>query len=117
MELSPGLESEALWKRVGLEELREVLLRVMALTQEFEQALKALPPCDSCARAALLDRIETSGRKLASAAVGVSTLAEVLRQAQVTLEAAQKELERCAPETCACPPGACTCNHTPRPAT
>ena len=117
MALSPGLESEALWKRVGLEELREALLCVMRLAAEFEEALKALPPCDSCARAVLLERIEVGGRKLGGEAISVSMLAEVLRQAQVTLEAAHEELIRCAAESCACPPGTCTCAHSSRPST
>lgn len=114
---SPGLESEALWKRVGLEELRAALLSVTRLAVELEEALRDLPPCDSCARAALLAKIETSGRKLGGAAITISTLADILRQAQETVEAACKELETCAPEACACPPGRCTCNHAPHPAT
>lgn len=117
MAQSPGLESEALWKRVGLEELRAALLRITRLALEFEEALKALPPCDSCARASLLEKIEASGRELGGAAITVSSLADVLRQAQETAEAACKELGTCAPEACACPPGRCACNHAPHPAT
>ena len=108
------VDSQDVWKRVGLEELREALRRVTTLVEEFEGALKALPPCDACARAALLERIETSGRRLGGAAISVSTLADVLRRAQSTAERARQELARCAPEACACPPGQCSCGHAPR---
>ena len=111
MEPSPGVDTEDIWKRVGLEELRQALERVTTLAEEFEDALKALPPCDACARALLLERIEASGRRLGGAAISVSTLADVLRQAQATAEDAQQELVRCAPESCACPPGRCACGH------
>ncbi|MBI4341649.1 MAG: hypothetical protein HY598_05145 [Candidatus Omnitrophica bacterium] len=112
--MAPAVESEGLWKRVGLEELRQALERVTALAGEFEAALKALPPCDACARALLLERIEAAGRRLGGAAISVSTLADVLRQAQATAEHAQQELVRCAPESCACPPGQCSCDHAGR---
>ena len=94
--------------------MREALRRVATLVEEFEGALKALPPCDACARATLLERIEASGRRLGGAAISVSTLADALRQAQSTAERAQQELARCAPETCACPPGRCSCDHAAR---
>ena len=111
MGASSGVESEDLWKRVGLEELRQALEHVTVLAREFEEALKALPPCDACARALLLERIEASGRRLGSAAISVSTLADMLHQAHATAELARQELARCAPESCACPPGRCTCGH------
>ena len=109
-----AIDGNVIWKRLGLEELRLALTRVIAFAEEFEGALRALPPCDSCARAALLDKIEASGRELGGAAISVSTLAEVLRCAQAAAESAQVELERCRPETCACPAGRCTCGHALR---
>ena len=111
MEPPPGINTEDVWKRVGLEELRQALERVTVLAKAFEEALQALPPCDACARALLLERIESSGRRLGGAAISVSMLADVLRQAQATAEDARQELQRCAPESCACPPGRCACGH------
>ena len=109
---SSGVDSEELWKRVGLEELRQVLERVTALAREFEEALKALPPCDACAQAMLLERIEASGRRLSGTVISVSTLADVLRHAQVAAEKARQQLVTCAPESCSCLPGHCSCDHT-----
>lgn len=104
------VDTDDLWRRVGLEELRQALERVTALANEFAGALKALPPCNACARVSLLEQIHTSGRHLSGEAGSLSVLAGALKQAVAAAEQTQAELVANAPSPCRCSSGQCTCH-------
>jgi len=110
MSLFRDSDIDALWKRVGLQELREALARTEELIRGFEGALKAMPSCDDCAQVALLDQIRKTGGRLSSETVSLSVLAENLKEAVATAELAQAELGANAPDPCRCPTGLCTCH-------
>jgi len=101
---------DELWGRVGLSELRGALLRVQELSREFERALRALPPCDQCARARLLEQIRSAGGRLSSEAVNLSILAESVKTTVKAAEDAQCMLETNPPQPCHCPAGECRCH-------
>lgn len=101
---------DALWKRLGLQELREALIRTEGLARNFEAALKALPSCDDCARVALLDQIRKTGGALSSETVSLSVLAVNLKEAVAVAEKAQAGLAANAPTPCHCPEDQCTCH-------
>lgn len=106
----PELNSEDLWRRVGLDELRQALVRAQGLMERFEQALRMLPPCNTCARVNLLEQIHTTGRHLSGEVTTLSILAGTLKQAVAAAEQTQAELVADAPEPCHCSSGQCTCH-------
>ena len=106
----PGLNSEDLWRRVGLDELRQTLVRAQGLMERFEQALRTLPPCNTCARVSLLEQIHSAGRHRSGEAGSLSVLAGVLTQAVAAAEQTQTELAANAPPPCRCSSGQCTCH-------
>ncbi|MBI4597862.1 MAG: hypothetical protein HY737_05620 [Candidatus Omnitrophica bacterium] len=106
----PELNSEDLWRRVGLDELRQALVRVQGLAAAFENALQTLPPCTACARVALLERIDAAGRDLSGEVTGLSVLASTLKQAVAAAEQTQTELAANALAPCRCSSGECTCH-------
>ncbi|MBI3996446.1 MAG: hypothetical protein HY352_02180 [Candidatus Omnitrophica bacterium] len=106
----PELNSEDLWRRVGLDELRQALVRTRGLMEQFEQALRMLPPCNACARVALLERIDAAGQGLSGEIIGLSVLASTLKQAVAAAEHTQAELGANTPEPCRCSSGQCTCH-------
>lgn len=101
---------DELWRRVGLGELRGALLRVQELSREFEEALRALPSCDQCARAKLLEQIRSTGGRLSSEAVSLSIMAESVKSTVKAVEDAQCMLETNPPQPCHCPAGECLCH-------
>ena len=103
-------ELEELWKRVGLSELRGSVQKAEGLIRDFEEALRALPPCDECARARLLEQIRGTGGRLSGEVVSLSVLAESLKTAMETAEQARQALEGAPPEPCRCPSGGCACH-------
>ncbi len=111
MEKQISSDVEMLWKRVGLDELRGHLKDVKALAERFEQALSMLPSCDQCAKLALLDHIEKSGRKLSSQVMNLTMLTESLRTAAGASENAEKVLCDHAPHPCQCRSEKCSCHH------
>jgi hypothetical protein len=104
------LDSDDLWRRVGLGELRNALQRVERLTRTFEQALRALPPCNTCARGSLLEQIHTVGSHLDRELVGVTVLANSLKEAVAAAEPTREALAAGAPAPCQCGRGPCTCH-------
>ena len=104
------IDSEDLWRRVGLDELRQALGRVHGLTERFEQALHTLPPCNACARVNLLEQIHTAGRHLSGEVTSLAVLATTLKQAVAAAEQTQAELAANAPDPCRCSFGQCTCH-------
>ena len=110
MAATPELNSEDLWRRVGLHELRQALVRTQGLMQEFEQALRTLPPCNACARVNLLEHIHAAGRHLSGEVASLSALAGTLKQAVAAAEQIQTELAANAPAPCRCSSGQCTCH-------
>jgi hypothetical protein len=105
-----ALESEALWRRVGLAELRKTLEQVTRSLQRLQQGIQGLPPCDACARAQLLQELHAASRQLSKDTVGISVLTEALRAAVTAAEQAQAELAAQTPPPCRCPTGPCTCH-------
>ena len=102
--------SEELWKRVGLHELRDTLEQVTILMNRFEQALQALPPCNHCAQAALLEQVHRTGNQLSGQVVSLTVLAETLKQAVAVSERAHEMLSASQLTPCRCPSGPCTCH-------
>lgn len=105
-----AIDTEDIWRRVGLEELRHALVRARGLMERFEQALRTLPPCNTCARASLLEQIDTAGRHLSGEAASLSVLASTLKQAVASAEQTQAALVVNAPDPCHCSSGQCTCH-------
>ena len=104
------IDAEDIWKRIGLEKLRESLRAVNALSGQFETALRKLPACNQCARSEILKRIKTSGTDLSGEVVSLSVLASSLQNALVTAEKAKKELCKNAPNPCECSGEKCSCH-------
>jgi hypothetical protein len=103
-------DAENLWREVGLEELRQALREVEALTRCFEASLHALPPCAACARVSILQQIHADGSRLGSKVVSLTVLASTLKQAVAVAEQAQTELAANVPAPCQCSSGPCTCH-------
>jgi len=104
------LDTNELWRRVGLEELRASIRKVESASREFERILRELPPCNRCARASLLRQIQDSGAHLSSKSGSISALAAVVKE---SVEQFEIELENFESETiseCACSSGPCTCH-------
>ena len=95
---------------MGLHELRQALGRVTQDAQRFEQALRALPACDACAHATLLEYIGKTGRRLGSEAANLAILAETIKRAVATAEAAQARLTMTAPAPYRCQSEPCACH-------
>lgn len=110
MAVSQGIDSEDIWRRVGLEELRRALVQVTDQMKGLEQVLRVLPPCNACARGQLLEQIQTAGSHLSRELVGLTVLAGSLKGAVTTAEQAQAELAANAPDPCRCSSGQCTCH-------
>lgn len=104
------IDSEDLWRRVGLNELRQALVRARDLMERLDQALRTLPPCNTCARISLLEQIHTVGRYLGNEVSSLSVLASTLKQAVAAVEQTQAELIENAPVPCQCSTGQCTCH-------
>lgn len=110
MTASAGIDTDELWRRVGLDELRKVLVRIEELLYGFEKTLRSLPPCNACARAKLVERIQSDSNRLSREMTGLSVLAETLKGALSTTEQCTAALTANAPAPCRCTGGACTCH-------
>jgi hypothetical protein len=110
MATSHAVDSEDIWRRVGLGELRLALAQVSELSREFERVLQSLPSCNQCARVALLEQIHGAGKALGRQALSLTVLAESLKGAVATAEQTQAELAEHAPYSCRCPATPCTCH-------
>ncbi len=108
--MTNSLDVERLWKRVGLQELRQNLKRAETLIDAFEQALKSLPSCDECAKGALLEQIRVTSKEVGIEAVSLSVLAEAMREAVTVAEETQSELHANAPDPCRCAGERCRCH-------
>ena len=104
------LDTKALWRRVGLDELRQALVRIEELMYGFENTLRSLPPCNACARAKLVERIQSDSHQLSREMTTLSVLAESLKGALGTAEQCTTDLTANAPAPCRCTGGACTCH-------
>ncbi len=103
--------SEQIWKRIGLHELRSVLENVTNAAKSFEQALRELPTCDECAKLALLEYIQNTGRKLGTQAASLSVLAESLKGSADVAQNLKSNLIEHAPKPCKCNGKVCSCHH------
>lgn len=103
--------SEQLWKRIGLHELRSALENVANAAKRFEQALGELPVCDECAKFALLEHIQNTGRKLGTQAASLSVLAESLKGSADVAQNLKAGLVEHAPKPCQCSGKVCSCHH------
>lgn len=107
----PALDSEDLWRRVGLGELRKAIVQAEAQVRQFEQALRCLPPCDACARGQLLEQLQLTSSRVGREVAGVSMLAGALREAVTAVEQLPETLAAKTPEPCRCRQGqSCTCH-------
>ena len=103
-------EAAQLWQQFGLEELRLALQRVSGLTQRFEQTLKALPSCNTCARGQLLERIRRASHELSSELGSLAVLAEALHGAVDTVGRIETALIDENPTPCRCAGEPCRCH-------
>ena len=103
-------DSSRLWKRIGLHELRSQLENVVGAAKRFEQALKELPTCDECAKLALLEHIQNTGRKLGTQAASLSVLAESLKSSVNAVQSYQLRLTEHEPHPCRCKGSPCSCH-------
>ncbi len=103
--------SEQIWKRIGLHELRSALENIVKAAQRFEEALGQLPTCDECAKLALLEHIQNTGRKLGTQATSLSVLAESLKGTETVAENLKSSLIEHAPKPCKCNGKECSCHH------
>lgn len=103
--------SEQIWKRIGLHELRSALENIVTAAKRFEQALRELPICDECAKLALLEHIQRTGRKLGTQVVSLSVLAESLTGTAGVAENLKSSLIEHAPTPCKCSGKVCSCHH------
>jgi hypothetical protein len=110
MTASAGVDTEELWRRVGLQELRQALIQIEELMYGFEKTLRALPPCNTCARAKLVERIQSDSHRLSREITSLSVLAESLKDALSTTEQCTADLTTNAPAPCQCTGGECTCH-------
>ncbi len=110
MPSAKGLEGEELWRRVGLDELRQTLVRVETLMRVFEKTLRSLPSCNECAKARLLEHLRASSTRLGTVITGLAILAESLSSALTAAEQAQDGLTRQPVQPCRCSANPCTCH-------
>lgn len=104
------IDSDAIWTRVGLQELRRSLATVEQSIAIFERALQGLPSCNTCARSQLLQRLQAASNHLGRESISVSMLAETLKQAMATAERAQHSLTTPPPSPCRCVAEPCRCH-------
>ena len=102
---------ENIWKRVGLEKLRQQLRQVIVSSKKFEQSLRSLPACNECAKVVLLEHIQKTGRRLSGQVVSLTTLAETLKSTLKATEHVEKILIENAPPPCKCGSQKCSCHH------
>lgn len=105
-----GLSTDELWRRVGLEELREAVKRVGGTMQQFERTLEALPTCNACARLVLLKDLAQASRQLGRETVGLSVLLDSLKQAMAIVEQEQQSLSEAPLQPCRCAGEPCRCH-------
>jgi len=110
MTASTGVDTDELWRRVGLHELRQALMRIEELMYGFESTLRALPPCNVCARAKLVERIQSDSHRLSREMTSLSVLTESLKGALSTTEQCTAALTAKPPVPCQCTGGECTCH-------
>ena len=108
--MTNSVDIERLWRRVGLQELRQTLKKVGTLMDSFGQTLKSLPSCDECAKAVLLEQIRATSNQVGVEAVSISVLAETLRESVTVTEKATAQLNANAPDPCRCAGEVCRCH-------
>lgn len=104
------MDMERLWRRVGLETLRQALGRIQNLEKIFEKTLEDLPVCDDCARRVLFEKLEQVGIRLGGEVLSVTTLAASFREALAVLERGRAELAGSLSHACRCPQEPCNCH-------
>ena len=104
-------DTDIIWKRVGLEELREKLEKVKLLSEHFEQALRNLPSCDECARAVLFEQIKKTGNDLSGEVLSLTVLSETLRSVVAAVEKSREKLTASPAPACRCSGNPCACHH------
>lgn len=108
---SPQLtDSDELWKRLELEELRNAVRRAEYAIHQFERVLRALPSCNACARLKLIEQIQHTSDRLGKETVGLTILAENLKSAMEATERTQSALRRRSLAPCRCAQTPCTCH-------
>lgn len=104
------VDIEQLWRRVGLDAMRQALARIRSLDQIFEKTLEDLPVCDDCARRVLFEKLEQVGIRLGGEVLNVTTLAASFQGALAVLERGRVELAGSLSHACRCPQEPCNCH-------
>ena len=107
---SQPIDTDRIWTRVGLQELRQALSGVIASMQELHGVLNALPACNTCARRALIERIHTASRQVGQQSTGLAVLAASLQSAMQAVEQTDTEMRIHHPEACQCAGEPCRCH-------
>ncbi|PIQ84645.1 MAG: hypothetical protein COV75_01205 [Candidatus Omnitrophica bacterium CG11_big_fil_rev_8_21_14_0_20_63_9] len=110
MTIEQPLDTQELWRRVGLEQLRNTLGRISRMIVEFEEVLRSLPSCNECARSQLIQQLNQRSTTLSAEFTTLAVLAEGLQQAVAQTEAAHGELLERIPSPCHCASHPCTCH-------
>ena len=104
------IDTDAIWRRVGLEELRQALRHIEDAMGSFQKTVQGLPPCNTCARARLLEHIRATSHRLGTEVVSLSVLADAMRMALEHAERTQARLMAQPPDPCRCDDRPCTCH-------
>lgn len=106
-------EAEQLWRRIGLEELRQAIKKTRQTMDDFERTVEALPDCEHCARAAILQEVGHSSAALERSVIGVNLLASVLQETVAAVDKAKQTTAGRPVTACRCPAGPCQCQEDP----
>ena len=110
MPSSQTIDSDELWKRAELEELRNAVRRAEYAIHQFERVLRALPSCNACARLKLIEQLHSTSNRLGKETVGLAILAQGLKNAMEATERTQSALMQQSPAPCRCTQTPCTCH-------
>lgn len=103
-------EAVGFWRRLGLEELYDEVLKAQEAIRSFEVTLKTLPKCQKCARAALLRNLQESGNKLSVQLISLGILSSALKEAVSAAEKVSADMAQNPPVPCRCAGEPCTCH-------
>lgn len=104
------IDTDRIWARVGLQELRQTLGKVMASMHELNGVLNALPACNTCARRALIERVSTASQQVGRQSAGLAALSASLLSAMQAVERTDTEMRIHHPEACQCAGEPCRCH-------
>ena len=110
MPTSQTIDSDQIWKRVELEELRNAVKRAEYAIHQFERVLRALPSCNACARLKLIEQVQHTSGRLGKEAIGLTVLAQGLKNAMEAVDRTRSTLTQQSLAPCRCSGTECTCH-------